>query len=107
MAYEKTYKLNTVVHIKLKTNNICSLTVLGSGIYIIANLGPAPRDGLMTGLTKKTQLPIALIRATLEISAVISRWYLGGTVGFGTIIFAFGIGPAVALGIYIVDKVTK
>ena len=61
----------------------------------------------MTGLTKKTQLPIALIRAILEISAVISGWYLGGTVGLGTIIFAFGIGPAVALGIYIVDKVTK
>ncbi|MDC3049819.1 hypothetical protein OA168_02560 [Candidatus Pelagibacter sp.] len=83
------------------------LVGLGSGIYLIANLGPGPRDGLMTGLTKKTQLPIALIRATLEISAVISGWYLGGTVGLGTIIFAFGIGPAVALGIYIVDKVTK
>ncbi len=83
------------------------LVGLGSGIYLIANLGPGPRDGLMTGLTKKTQLPIALIRATIEISAVISGWYLGGTVGLGTIIFAFGIGPAVALGIYIVDKVTK
>ncbi len=83
------------------------LVGLGSGIYLIANLGPGPRDGLMTGLTEKTQLPIALIRATLEISAVISGWYLGGTVGLGTIIFAFGIGPAVALGIYIVDKVTK
>ena len=83
------------------------LVGIGSGFYLIANLGPGPRDGLMTGLTKKTQLPIALIRATLEISAVISGWYLGGTVGLGTIIFAFGIGPAVALGIYIVDKVTK
>ena len=48
------------------------LVGLGSGIYLVANLGPGPRDGLMTGLTKKTQLPIALIRATLEISAVIS-----------------------------------
>ena len=83
------------------------LVGLGSGIYLIANLGPGPRDGLMTGLTKKTQFPIALIRGTLEISAVISGWYLGGTVGFGTLIFAFGIGPAVALGIYIVDKATK
>ena len=66
-----------------------------------------PRDGLMTGLTKKTQFPFALIRGTLEILAVISGWYLGGTVGFGTLIFAFGIGPAVALGIYIVDKASK
>ena len=83
------------------------LVGLGSGIYLIANLGPGPRDGLMTGLTKKTQFPIALIRGSLEISAVISGWYLGGTVGFGTLIFAFGIGPAVALGIYIFDKATK
>ena len=83
------------------------LVGLGSGIYLIANLGPGPRDGLMTGLTKKTHFPIASIRATIEISAVIFGWYLGGTVGLGTLIFAFGIGPAVALGIYFVDKLTK
>jgi len=84
---------------------ISVLTVgLGSGIYLIANLGPGPRDGLMTGLTKKTNLPIALVRAFLEISAVLIGWYLGGTVGIGTLIFAFGIGPAVAFGLYIVDK---
>lgn len=77
---------------------------LGSGIYLIANLGPGPRDGLMTGLTKKTNLPIALVRALLEIFAVLTGWYLGGTVGIGTLIFAFGIGPAVAFSLYIVDK---
>ena len=95
--------------IRGQVNSVFSVLLvgLGSGIYLIANLGPGPRDGLMTGLTKKTQLPIAFIRATLEVSAVLSGWYLGGTVGLGTIIFAFGIGPAVALGIYIVDKVTK
>ena len=83
------------------------LVGLGSGIYLIANLGPGPRDGLMTGLTKKTRFPIASIRATIEISAVIFGWYLGGTVGLGTLIFAFGIGPAVALGIYFVDNITE
>ena len=77
---------------------------LGSGIYLIANLGPGPRDGLMTGLTKKTNLPIALVRSFLEVSAVLIGWYLGGTVGIGTLIFAFGIGPTVALGLYLVDK---
>ena len=82
------------------------LVGLGSGIYLIANLGPGPRDGLMTGLTKITNLPIALVRAFLEISAVGVGWYLGGTVGIGTLIFAFGIGPAVALGIYIVDRIS-
>jgi len=80
------------------------LVGLGSGIYLVANLGPGPRDGLMTGLTKLTNLPIALVRAFLEVSAVLAGWYLGGTVGAGTLLFAFGIGPCVALGLYLVDR---
>ena len=80
------------------------LVGLGSGIYLVANLGPGPRDGLMTGLTKLTNLPIALVRTFLEISAVLVGWYLGGTVGAGTLIFAFGIGPCVALGLFLVNK---
>ena len=80
------------------------LVGLGSGFYLIANLGPGPRDGLMTGLQKKTNFPIALVRAFLEITVVITGWYLGGTVGIGTLLFAFGVGPAVALGLYVVDK---
>ena len=80
------------------------LVGIGSGIYLVANLGPGPRDGLMTGLTKITNLPIALVRACLEISVVIVGWYLGGTVGIGTLIFAFGIGPCVAFGLFIVNK---
>ena len=80
------------------------LVGIGSGIYLVANLGPGPRDGLMTGLTKITNLPIALVRASLEISVVIIGWYLGGTVGVGTLIFAFGIGPCVAFGLFIVNK---
>ena len=81
------------------------LVGIGSGIYLVANLGPGPRDGLMTGLTKITNLPIALVRASLEISVVIIGWYLGGTVGVGTLIFAFGIGPCVAFGLFIVNKI--
>ena len=82
------------------------ITGIGSGIYLIANLGPGPRDGLMTGLQKKTNFPIASVRAFLEISVVTIGWYLGGTVGAGTLLFAFGIGPCVALGLYIVDRVS-
>ena len=78
---------------------------IGSGIYLVANLGPGPRDGLMTGLQKKTNLPIAAVRAFLEITVVSIGWYLGGTVGFGTLLFAFGIGPAVALGLFIVGRI--
>ena len=81
------------------------LVGIGSGIYLVANLGPGPRDGLMTGLTKMTNLPIALVRAFLEISVVMVGWYLGGTVGLGTLIFAFGIGPCVAFGLFIVNKI--
>ena len=81
------------------------LTVgLGGGIYLVANLGAGPRDGLMVGLQKKTNLPIATVRAFLEISVMSTGWYLGGTVGVGTLLFAFGIGPAVALGLFIVGK---
>ena len=85
---------------------VAVLTVgLGGGIYLVANLGPGPRDGLMIGLQKITNLSIAAVRAFLEISVVAVGWYLGGTVGIGTLLFAFGIGPAVALGLFLVDKV--
>ena len=77
---------------------------IGGGVYLVSNLGAGPRDGLMVGLQRKTNLPIALVRATLEISVVSIGWYLGGTVGIGTLLFAFGIGPCVALGLYLVDK---
>ena len=85
---------------------ICSVVLvgLGGGIYLVANLGPGPRDGLMIGFQKKTNLPIALVRALLEITVVTIGWYLGGVVGIGTLLFAFGIGPCVALGLYLVDK---
>ena len=80
---------------------------LGSGFYLTANLGPGPRDGLMTGLQNLTNKPIALIRTILEVSAVGLGFYLGGIVGIGTILFAFGIGPTVSIGIFIVMKFFK
>ncbi len=78
---------------------------IGGGIYLVSNLGAGPRDGLMIGLQKVTNLPVAAVRAFLEISVVSIGWYLGGTVGVGTILFAFGIGPCVALGLFLVDKI--
>jgi uncharacterized membrane protein YczE len=81
------------------------LTVgIGGGIYLVANLGAGPRDGLMIGLQKKTNLPIALVRGVLEITVMSIGWYLGGTVGVGTLLFAFGIGPCVALGLFLVNR---
>ena len=78
---------------------------IGGGIYLVSNLGAGPRDGLMIGIQQITNLPIALVRAILEISVVSIGWYLGGIVGIGTLLFAFGIGPCVALGLYLVDKI--
>ena len=72
------------------------ITGFGGGIYLIANLGPGPRDGLMTGLQRQTGLPLATVRSIIEVSAVVLGWSLGGVVGLGTLMFAFGIGPCVA-----------
>ena len=77
---------------------------IGGGIYLVSNLGAGPRDGLMIGLQQKTNFPIAVVRAFIEITVVSIGWHLGGTVGLGTLLFAFGIGPAVALSLFIVGK---
>lgn len=69
---------------------------IGSGYYIGAGLGPGPRDGLMTGLAKRG-LHIGWVRTGIEVSALVGGWLLGGTVGVGTVLFAFAVGPLVAL----------
>ncbi|PPR46228.1 MAG: hypothetical protein CFH16_01170 [Alphaproteobacteria bacterium MarineAlpha5_Bin6] len=80
---------------------------LGSGFYLIANLGPGSRDGLMTGIQRKTKRPFALIRTLIELGAVAFGWYLGGIVGIGTIIYALGIGPLVSFGMFFVGRYFK
>lgn len=79
------------------------VTGFGGAIYLIANLGPGPRDGLMTGLQRITGLPIALVRTLIEITVVVIGWTLGGTLGLGTVLFALGIGPAMAIGMQILQ----
>ena len=69
---------------------------LGSGLYIGAGLGPGPRDGLMTAISRRGH-SLRLVRTLIELSALIAGWALGGTVGVGTVVFAFGIGPLVQL----------
>ena len=76
------------------------VTGFGGGLYLIANLGPGPRDGLMTGLQAKTNLPIVWVRSALELSVIAAGWALGGSVGIGTVLFALGIGPTVAASMY-------
>lgn len=80
------------------------LVGLGSGIYLIANLGPGPRDGLMTGLQRLSNLPIAWVRLAIEITVVGLGWLLGGVVGLGTLLFAFSVGWSVSLGLFMVAR---
>ena len=80
---------------------------IGSGIYLSCNLGPGPRDGLMVGLQQITNKSIPTIRTFIELSAVISGWFLGGIVGMGTILFVFGIGPCVGMGLTLVEKLSR
>jgi uncharacterized membrane protein YczE len=77
---------------------------LGSGLYLIANCGPGPRDGLMTGIQRRTGWPVAAIRGAIEVTVVSLGFVLGGTVGVGTLMFALGVGPAVAIGLSLVGS---
>lgn len=71
----------------------------GSGLYLTAALGPGPRDGLMTGIHRRTGVPIAVVRGGIELAALTTGWLLGGTVGLGTVAFALLIGPSVQFGL--------
>jgi len=68
---------------------------LGSALYLPAGLGAGPRDGLMMGLHAKLGWSIRASRTAVEASALAIGWAMGGTVGIGTLVFAFGIGPLV------------
>jgi uncharacterized membrane protein YczE len=68
------------------------IVAFGVGLYIGAGLGPGPRDGLMTGIAAKGHR-LWLVRTGLELTALVAGWILGGDVGVGTLLFAFGIGP--------------
>jgi len=74
-----------------------ALVALASGLYIGANFGPGPRDGLMTGLHARFGWPIWAARLGVEATVLVAGWLLGGTVGLGTVLFAVLIGPAVHL----------
>ncbi|SEC96851.1 Uncharacterized membrane protein YczE [Streptomyces sp. 3213] len=73
------------------------LNGVATGLYISANFGPGPRDGLMTGLHKLTGRSIRLIRTGIEVAVVATGFALGGTVGIGTLLYALAIGPLAQL----------
>lgn len=71
------------------------LNGLATALYLGAQFGPGPRDGLMTGLARRTGWPIRLVRTGIEAAVVASGWLLGGSVGVATIAYALAIGPLV------------
>lgn len=70
-----------------------ALNGVATGLYISARYGPGPRDGLMTGLHRRTGLSVRLVRTLIEITVLASGWALGGAVGAGTVVYALAIGP--------------
>ncbi|MEU2316511.1 YitT family protein [Streptomyces althioticus] len=68
-----------------------------TGLYIAARFGPGPRDGLMTGLNRRTGVSVRLVRTAIEITVVVTGFVLGGTVGVGTLLYAVTIGPLAQL----------
>jgi uncharacterized membrane protein YczE len=68
---------------------------VATGMYIGASFGPGPRDGLMTGLARRTGRSIRLVRTSIEVTVLVIGWLLGGTVGVGTVVYAVAIGPLV------------
>ncbi len=80
------------------------LNAISTVLYIGAGLGPGPRDGLMTGLVVRTGLSVRLVRTSIEATVLTIGWLLGGTVGVGTVLYAFGIGPLVQFFVRIIPK---
>ncbi|HEY3004308.1 MAG TPA: hypothetical protein VGJ44_18315 [Kribbellaceae bacterium] len=68
---------------------------LATALYIGARFGPGPRDGLMTGVVRRTGLSVRLVRTTIEVSVLAAGWLLGGVAGVGTVAYALAIGPLV------------
>lgn len=73
------------------------LLAFATGLYIAADFGPGPRDGLMTGLVARTGWPVWLVRTLIEGGVLLIGFLLGGPVGVGTVLFAFGIGPLIGV----------
>jgi uncharacterized membrane protein YczE len=74
-----------------------AVLAVATGMYIGAKFGPGPRDGLMTGLHRRTGWPIAAVRTGIEASVLVAGWLMGGDAGWGTLAFALAIGPMCAV----------
>ena len=87
---------------------LVGLVVVGLGIalYITTNLGPGPRDGLMTAIHDRTGVRVSRVRLSIEVVAMLSGWAMGGTIGVGTLAFALLIGRSMALWLGVLARLT-
>lgn len=74
---------------------------IGTALYVSADIGSGPRDGMMIGLTRKLGRPVGLIKNVIDIAVAAAGWWLGGPLGLGTVVVALGLGPAVQLGVWL------
>lgn len=79
----------------------------GTALYISADMGPGPRDGLMVGLTRRFGLPVSVIKNTMDLTIAMVGWWLGGPLGAGTIAVALGLGPSVQWGMSLVTRLAQ
>lgn len=80
---------------------------LSTGFYIGAGLGKGPRDGLMLGVSDLTKWPVRRVRTSIEVVVLSLGWLMGAPVGIGTLMFAFGIGPAAQWGLRVFGVIEK
>ena len=83
------------------------ISAVATVVYLGAGLGSGPRDGLMLALNKKTSKPVGALRTGIELTALVSGWLLGGKVGLGTVMSAFGLGYAIQIGFKICNIDSK
>ena len=93
----------TVVQLAMMLAGVAVIAI-GSAIYLSTDLGPGPRDGLMTGVAKRFGWSIRRSRTAIELTVLVIGWALGGGVGLGTVVFALGIGPLLQLALRLFDR---
>jgi len=79
----------------------------GTALYISADMGPGPRDGLMVGLTRRFGLPVSIIKNGIDVTVALLGWQMGGPLGLGTVVVALSLGPSMQLGIYLVARLAR
>lgn len=80
---------------------------IGTALYVSADLGSGPRDGLMIGLTRRLGWPVAVIKNSMDLIAAVTGWLLGGPIGLGSLVVALTLGPSVQFGMSLMERLAR